>query len=321
VRAQLVHGFDGPAGLRLQEVPAPADPEKVKIAVRAAGVSFPDLLFSYGRYQDRPALPFVPGLEVAGTVIEAPAGSGFRPGDRVAAYTYLGGFAEVAATRPEFTFAIPDALDFAHAGALVVNYHTAHVALARRGRVRAGETVLVHGAAGGLGTAAIQVARGLGARALAVVSTAEKARTAADAGAEEVIVLAEGWHRHARSLAGGHGVDVVFDPVGGARLADSLRCLAPEGRLLVVGFAGGEIPSIPANRLLLRNIDAVGVLWYDLTQAVPAVLADTARALARMLAAGAISPLLGARYPLEEAPRALQELESRRARGKLVLEL
>jgi NADPH2:quinone reductase len=309
VRAQVLRAFDGPGALRLEERPAPAAEDRVLIDVRACGVSFPDLLFTYGRYQDRPELPFVPGLEVAGIVRAAPPGSGLQPGDRVAAYTYLGGFAELAATCPQFTFPIPDELDFTYAAGLVVNYHTAHLALHRRGRLRAGERVLVHGAAGGVGSAAIQVARGLGAHVIAVVSTPEKADVARRAGAHEVLLADEDW-RAAR-------VDIVLDPVGRAR--DSLRCLVPEGRLVVVGFAAGEIPSVELNRLLLRNVDLVGVLWYDFTRHDGAVLADTAAALAELLAAGHVRPEIGAVYPLAEAPAALRELEARRALGKIVL--
>ena len=222
MRALQVSALDGPDAVVPAEVPVPAPGDGVLIDVHAAGVAFPDLLQTRGLYQRRPELPFVPGMEAAGTVRAAPAGSGLRPGDRVAAFTRDGAFAEVTVAPAHLTFALPDALDFAEGAALVLNTHTAAFALVTRGRLQAGETVLVHGAAGGVGTAALQVARGLGARTIAVVSSDEKADVARRAGADDVVRSDGAWLDEVRG-----GVDLVVDPVGGDRFTDSLRSLRP----------------------------------------------------------------------------------------------
>jgi len=230
----------------------------VLVDVHAAGVSFPEVLQTRGEYQVKPPLPFVPGSEVAGTVRSAPDGASIAAGDRVAAFCALGGFAEVAVS-PEFlTFPLPDALDFAQGASLILNYHTAYFALKLRGRLAEGETVLVHGAAGGVGTAALQVARGLGARTIAVVSTDEKDQVAREAGADEVFRSDGPWKDEVKEAG---GADVVIDPVGGDRFLDSLRSLREEGRLVVVGFTGGSIPEVKVNRLLLNNTEVIGAGW------------------------------------------------------------
>src|SRR2546422_7293712 len=229
----------------------------VLVDVHAAGVSFPELLQTRGEYQLKPELPFIPGSEVAGIVRSAPDGAQVKPGERVAAFCAIGGFAETAVAPEFFTFALSPELDFAQGAGLILNYHTAYFSLALRGRLKQGETVLVHGAAGGVGTAALQVARGLGARTIALVSSEEKGEVARRAGAEHVIQLGEGWKDEVREASGG-GVDVVLDPVGGDRFTDSLRSLRENGRLLVVGFAGGSIPEGKVNRLLLGNTEVVG---------------------------------------------------------------
>ena len=212
----------------------------VLVDVQAAGVSFPEVLQTRGQYQVKPEVPFTPGSEVAGVVRAAPDGAGVRPGDRVAAFCMLGGWAQVAVAPEFFTFALPDELDFAQGAGLVLNYHTAYFSLAVRGRLARGETVLVHGAAGGVGTAAVQIARGLGARAIGVVSTDEKERVAREAGADEVVRSDGPWKDQAKEISGG-GVDVVVDPVGGDRFTDSLRSLREGGRVIVIGFTGGAI--------------------------------------------------------------------------------
>src|SRR3954454_10504719 len=227
----------------------------VVIDVRAAGVSFPEVLQTRGAYQVKPELPFVPGSEVAG-IVKA-ASHGFEAGDRVAAFPMLGGFAEVAVAPAHFTFRLPEALDFAQGAGLILNYHTAYFSLVNRGRLSAGETVLVHGAAGGVGTATLQVAKGLGARTIAVVSSDAKEAVAREAGADEV-VRADGFKDAVKELG---GADVIVDPVGGDRFTDSLRSLREEGRCVVVGFTGGSIPEVKVNRLLLKNIEVVGAGW------------------------------------------------------------
>jgi len=321
MRAQQLQSLDGPEGLRLAELDSPSDPEKVLIDVRAAGVSFPELLYTYGRYQVRPELPFVPGVEVAGDVLRAPEGSGYAVGDRVCACCLFGGWAEQAEAGTNLTFRLHPSFDYAQGAALVMNYQTAYHCLEVRGRTRAGEFVLVHGAAGGLGTAGVQVARGLGARVIAVVSSDEKARVALEAGAHEAIRFRDGWHLEARELTGGHGIDVVFDVVGGPRFTDSLRTLAPAGRLVVVGFADGEIPQVKVNRLLMTNTDVVGGAWGAWVEQFPDSPRPAGEALDRMIDAGAVRPPIGHRFALDEIVPALRTLEDRGAVGKVILEL
>jgi NADPH2:quinone reductase len=291
----------------------------VLVDVEAAGVSFPELLQSRGQYQIKPPLPFVPGAEVAGIVRSAPAWSSVRAGDRVAAFCMLGGFAEVAVAPEFFTFALPESLDFAQGAGLILNYHTAYFALAIRGRLQRGESVLVHGAAGGVGTAVLQVARGLGARTLAVVSSDEKGAVARAAGADEVLRADEAWKDRAKELTAG-GVDVVVDPVGGDRFTDSLRSLREGGRLVVVGFTAGAIPEVRVNRLLLGNTEVVGAGWGAYVLSDPKRTRMIAKALGELIEGGFVQPIVGSRYPLERASDALRELDERRATGKIVLE-
>ena len=321
MRALQLERLDGPDGLRLVDLPEPEAEGQILIDVVAAGVSFPDLLLSRGQYQMKPPLPFVPGVEVAGVVRSAPAGASVQPGQRVMAFTLLGGWADVVAAAPEMTFPIPEGWSFEAAAGTVMNYHTSHFALQRRGRLRAGETVLVHGAAGGVGTASVQVARGLGARVLAVVSGPEKAEVARRAGAEHAFLSTGDWVAEVKAATQGRGVDVVVDPVGGDAFDLSLKCLAPEGRLLVVGFAAGRIPEVKVNRLLLKNVDVVGVAWGAFLTLEPGLTQDIARALARLAEQGAVLPVVGPVFPLERAAEALRELEARRATGKVVLRL
>jgi NADPH:quinone reductase len=294
--------------------------EPVMIDVHAAGVSFPELLQTRGLYQIKPPLPFIPGSEVGGVVQSAPSGSGVSEGDRVAAFCGLGGFAEVAAAPPYLTFALGEELNFAQGAGLVLNYHTAYFALAMRGRLRAGETVLVQGAAGGVGTAAIQVAKGLGAQTIALVSSERKREVALTAGADEALLLSDSWRDEVKELSGG-GVDVVLDPVGGDRFTDSLRCLREEGRMLVVGFTGGSIPEVRVNRLLLNNIEVVGAGWGAFVMGRPEVCREIGDALAAMTRSGVVSPIVGAHYRLEDAAEALKALENREALGKIVLDV
>ena len=328
MRAVQIAELTGPDALRIAEVDEP-DPdgghpltpgEGVVIDVRAAGVSFPDVLQTRGLYQYKPDPPFVPGAEVAGTVRSAPEGSGFSPGDRVAGFTLLGGMAEVAVAPAFMTFRLPDALDWAAGAALLLNYHTAHFSLVRRGRLRAGERVLVHGASGGVGTASIQVARAVGAEVVAVVSSEAKEAIARDAGAQHVLrVDAEGgWLAGAKELG---GIDVVLDPVGGDRFTDSLRSLREEGRLVVVGFTGGDIPQVKVNRLLLRNTEVIGAGWGAYVMPRPDVARETGEALEAMIAEGHVRPVVGARYGLDDAPEAFRLIDERGATGKIVLDV
>jgi len=317
----------GPEGaLALVDAPEPGSAdtltgaEGVVVDVHAAGVSFPELLQTRGEYQVKPELPFIPGSEVSGVVRSAPEGAAVQAGDRVAGFCGLGGFAETAVSPEFFTFALAPELDFAQGAGLILNYHTAYFALAMRGRVKEGETVLVHGAAGGVGTAALQVAIGLGAHTIAVVSDEAKAKVAEQAGAEHVVLLGEGWKDEVKTRSGG-GVDVVLDPVGGERFTDSLRALREGGRLVVVGFTGGSIPEVRVNRLLLRNTEVVGAGWGAYVMSKPELNREVGAAIARMVDEGAVRPIVGASFPLERASDALRMLDERRATGKVVLEV
>jgi NADPH:quinone reductase len=327
VRAVQISELTGPQGLKLVDVPEPeaahplaGDGRVVVIEVEAAGVSFPEVLQSRGEYQLKPDLPFTLGVDFAGVVREAPAESDHEPGDRVACVLPHGGAAEVVAVGADSVFPLPDSLSFEQGAAMPMNYLTAQFALADRADLREGETVLVHGAAGGVGSASIQVAKGYGARTIAVVSSQEKATLARRAGADET-VLVDGFLTAVRELTGGTGVDVVVDVVGGDLMTDSLRCLAPLGRLLVVGFTGGSIPQVKVNRLLLNNIDVRGVGWGAYAMARPGFMRRQWEELQPMMEAGTIAPPIGATSPLEEMGRALQEMQERRTLGKTVLTL
>jgi NADPH2:quinone reductase len=325
VRAVQIVNLEGPdRALELADV---AEPEAshpltpgsgVVVDVQVAGVSFPELLQTRGLYQIKPPLPFVPGVELAGVVRSAPDGARVRPGDRVAACCWLGAWAETAVAPEHLTFPLPDGLELAQGAGLVLNYHTAYFALKLRGRLAEGETVLVHGAAGGIGTAALQVAKGLGARAIAVVSSDHKERVAREAGADEVLRSDGPWKDEAKELG---GVDVILDPVGGDRFVDSLRALAEGGRLLVVGFTGGSIPEVRVNRLLLNNTEVVGAGWGAYVAGKPDLCRAIGDALDELVGRGFVRPLVTARYPLERAADALKLLDERGATGKVVLEL
>lgn len=321
MRAVRITRLDGPSAVEVGDVEEPAPSGgQVLVEVHLAGVTFPDVLLTRGLYQLRPDPPFTPGSEVAGIVRAAPAGAAVQPGDRVAAFLGIGAFQELVAAEATAVFPLPEDISFEVAAALPMNYLTVHFALVRRGRLQPGETVLVHGAAGGIGTAAIQLAAALGARVIGVVSTEEKAAVARAAGAHEA-VLVEGFKDRARELTGGRGVDIVVDPVGGDRFTDSLRSLAVEGRCLVLGFTGGEIPTVKVNRLLLNNIDVVGVGWGAFFSRRMEFLQEQWAELLPLVESGALNPPIGAVYPLERAGEAIAELEERRATGKVLLKV
>jgi NADPH2:quinone reductase len=316
-----ITSLDGPSAVEVVDVPEPvAGPGQVVVDVEVAGVTFPEVLQSRGEYQLKPALPFVPGSEVAGVVRTAPDDAGVGPGDRVAAFPGLGGFAEVVAVDPWGVFPLPDSVTFEAGAALPMNYLTMQFGLIRRGRLQEGETVLVHGAAGGIGTASIQLARAYGARVVAVVSTPEKGEVAKAAGAHD-IVLVDGFKDAVKELTGGRGVDVVVDPVGGDRMTDSLRSLAREGRLLVIGFTEGQIPSVKVNRLLLANVSVVGVGWGAFWTPQPEYLQEQWADLLPLLEAGKLEPPISSVRPLQEAVQALLEIDERRAAGKVLLQV
>ncbi|OZD07281.1 NADPH:quinone oxidoreductase [Rhodococcus sp. 06-235-1A] len=322
MRAVQISSLDGPDSVSVVHIdePAPRD-GSVVIEVHAAGVAFPDALLTRGLYQYKPELPFVPGSEIAGVVRSAPADSGFSAGDRVAALTGLSdGMAEVAVVSPDTVFALPESVSLSAGAGLLFNDLTVHFALRERGRLAAGETVLVHGAAGGIGTSALRMAPVLGAsRVIAVVSSEAKADIARSAGATDV-VLVDGWKDAVKELTGGRGVDVVVDPVGGDRFTDSLRSLAPAGRILVLGFTGGEIPTVKVNRLLLNNVDVVGVGWGAWWMTRPGYLATQWAEIEPLLADGSLSAPEPSVFPAADAAAAIASLENRTAAGKVVLD-
>jgi NADPH2:quinone reductase len=327
MRALQITELTGPdTALKIVDVPEPGGEHPmtpgsgVLVDVHAAGVSFPEVLQTRGEYQVRPPVPFVPGSEVGGVVREVRGDSPLQPGDRVAAFCMLGGFAEVAVAPTFLTFKIPDALDFAQGAALILNYHTAYFALKLRGRLAEGETVLIHGAAGGVGTASIQVAKGLGATTIAVVSTDEKAAIAKQAGADHVVRSDGAWKDEAVELSGG-GVHLVLDPVGGDRFTDSLRSLRRAGRVVVVGFTGGSIPEVRVNRLLLRNTEVIGAGWGEWVLSNPPVNLEIGAAIDELIAGGHIDPIVGQRFPLDAAADALKTIDGRGALGKVVLDV
>jgi NADPH:quinone reductase len=329
VLALRVKELIGPDGVRAEQVEDPIPVAgTVSIEVHAAGVGFVDLLLTRGEYQIKPELPFVPGIEVAGVVASGGAAppdgvdddeAAPVPGTRVAAIVAFGGFAELALAPRELTFAIPDELEFDAASALLINYQTAHLALIRRGRLASGETVLVHGAAGGVGTASVQLAKALGARVIGVAGGDRKLEAVHAAGADEALDGDSDWVAGVRELTGGRGADIVVDPVGGDRFDESLRCMAPEGRLLVVGFASGRIPQVPVNRLLLRHLDIVGVNFGGLLPFDQRFARRAAQELFGLVREGKIAPVIGSRHALADGASALRELDHRDAVGKPVL--
>ena len=317
MRAAVVSALNGPDAVELLEMPEPVPAQgQVLIDVEYAGVAFPDVLRTRGEYQVRPDVPFSPGWEVSGSV--RADGGGFKARDRVAAMPIVGGFAESVAVDARMVFPLPDSVSFEQGAALPLNYLTAHLALVRRGRLEEGETVMVQGAAGGLGTAVCSLACALGARVIAVVSTVEKGEFASAAGAHDV-VLAEGFKDEVLRLTEGRGADMVVDPVGGDRFTDSLRSLATEGRLLVLGFAGGDIPTVRTNRLLLTNTCVMGVASNELWTLDPSYPAVQWRDLIPHVASGAIDPLIGAEFALKDAASAIRMLDDRRAHGKVLV--
>jgi NADPH2:quinone reductase len=320
VRALELTAFDGPNGLRPTDAPEPrADADGIVVDVRAIGINYPDLLMTQGSYQVKPPLPFVPGSEIAGIVSDAPEGSGWKAGDRVAAFVWTGGYAERVYVPLNAVFPLPDDMDFRTGAATIINYHTVHFALARRGALRSGESLLVLGAGGGIGSAAVQVGKGLGAHVIGGVANDAQLDAAREAGADEVLVLSEGFSARVRELTGGRGADVVLDPLGDWLFGEAIRALAPEGRILVVGFAAGAIPELKVNRLLLKNVSAVGVAWGAFLDIDKELMVRASRSIAEMYAAGVLRPLIGGDVDFAGIPDALHRLSRGEIRGKAVV--
>ena len=318
MRAVQVHELTGPDDVVVTDVDEPQVEGAMTVEVRAAGISFPDLLMTRGQYQYKPDPPFTLGSEAAGVVVAAPAESGFAEGDRIASMTMGGCFAERVAVMPQMAFKLIDDLSFEQGAAYILNYHTAHFGLHKRGQLKEGDWVLVHGAAGGVGTATIQVGKASGANVIAVVSNDDKERIAREAGADEVVRSDGAWKDEAKEISGG-GVNLVFDPVGGDRFKDSIRSLTDEGRVVVIGFTEGSIPEVAVNRLLLRNVSVVGAGWGAFAIPRPDYARETQEDLDRMAREGFVKPIIGKTYGFDEVPQALKDIDERRALGKLVL--
>jgi NADPH2:quinone reductase len=319
MRAACITALTGPDAIEIRGVPEPVpQPEQVTVDVEFAGVVFPDVLQTRGEYQLRPELPFAPGWEVAG-VVRFDAG-GFRAGQRVAAMPVIGGFAEVVVVDKNMVFPLPEETPLDKAAAIPLNYLTMHFALHRRAKLAKGETVLVHGAGGGVGSAACQLAAAHGARVIAVVSSPDKGEVARAAGANEIL-LVDGFREGVRRLTDGRGVDVVVDPVGGDRFTDSLRSLSREGRLLVLGFTGREIPTVKVNRLLLTNTSVMGVAAAEFWRAEPGYAGHQWRELLPLIQGGAIDPSIGSIFPLEETASALSTIVQRQAAGRVLIRI
>jgi NADPH2:quinone reductase len=294
--------------------------DTIVIDVRAAGVCFPDLLLSKGEYQLKLPPPFIPGMEAAGVVHSAPEESEFKVGDRVSAFGVFGGYAEQVVAPVANVTRSPAELDDAEAVSLLVNYNTMYFALARRAAMRPGDVVLVLGSAGGVGTAAIQVARAMGAsKVIALVHRTGATEFVESLGADVVLPLTDGWARAVRDQTDGRGVDIVVDPVGGPAFDDAIRVLAIDGKLLVIGFAAGAIPTVKVNRLLLRNVGVLGVAWGEYLHQVPGSAALFAWGLGQLVSLG-LKPPPPQRYPLSDGRAALQSLADGGVLGKVVLE-
>jgi NADPH:quinone reductase len=319
MKALVAQELSGPSGLAYTDVPDVGGDDTVIVDVGAAGVSFPDLLLLRGEYQLRLDPPFVPGMEVAGVVASAPEESGFRVGQRVTALSMLGGWAEQVAVTPDRLRLTPDDLDDAQAVALLGNYQTMYFALAKRGALRPGETVLVLGSGGGVGTAAVQVAKALGATVVAMVHRPQATEFVESLGADVVLPLTDGWLDAVKEHTGGRGVDLVVDPIGGQAFDDAVRVLDTEGRLLVIGFAAGGIPTVKVNRLLLRNVSVIGVGYGEYVNRRPGAQAVFEFGVGELVKAG-LRPPPPVRYPLSDGAAALQSLADGGVLGKVVLE-
>ncbi|WP_291981664.1 NADPH:quinone oxidoreductase family protein [Candidatus Accumulibacter sp. ACC005] len=322
MRAIVCHELTGPASLRLEELAEPRPgPGQVRIGVRACGVNFADSLITRGQYQKQPQLPFSPGFEVSGEVLELAAGvEGVARGDRVLAMTPCGGYAEEVVADANRCLQIPAEMSWEHAAAFPVVFGTSHIALWHRARLQSGETLVVHGASGGVGLTAVAIGKQLGATVIATASSPEKLALAAAHGADHLLDSScEDVRERIRELTAGRGADVVYDPVGGELFTASLRSMAFEGRILVIGFAGGSVPQIPANHLLVKNVDVMGVNWPAYAELNPRVMTESLQTLVRWYVEGAIKPHVSASYPLEEALAALDQVVTRKSTGKVVI--
>jgi NADPH2:quinone reductase len=322
VKAVLCKQYGPPESLVVEELPSPkAGAGEAVVTVKAASVNFPDVLIIQNKYQFKPPLPFSPGSELAGIVKEVGAGvTAFKPGDKVIAFTTYGAFAEEAKTEASRLMPLPEGMDFISGAAFLLTYATSDHALRDRGALKAGETLLVLGAAGGVGLAAIEIGKALGARVIACASTDEKLAVCREHGADATInYAAEDLRERIKALTEGKGVDVVYDSVGGPYSEPAFRSLAWRGRLLVVGFAAGEIPKLPLNLALLKGASVVGVFWGDFARREPREFAASVRQLGQWYREGKLRPHVSQTFPLALAAEALKLMAARQVKGKVVL--
>jgi NADPH2:quinone reductase len=327
MKAWVVRRLGPPDSMVLEDVEeGTPPPDRVRIKIESAAVNFPDALLVAGMYQVKPELPFVVGLEVAGRVLVAPSDSPFKPGDRVLALLQTGGgltsggFAELVDASPATVVPIPDAMSFEHASALMLTYQTGYFGLHRRAQLKEGEVLLVHAGAGGVGSAAIQLGKAAGARVVATAGSEAKVRLCQELGADLAVNYKEDdFVQAVKDFTGGAGADVIYDPVGGDVYDKSTKCIAFEGRLVVVGFTSGRIPTAAVNHALIKNYSIVGLHWGLYNQRAPQLVAAATEELFRLYLAGEIRPHISDRRPLAEAPQALATVAEGRSTGKVVI--
>lgn len=322
MKAVICKKWGDPSTLTVGELPGrPPRENEVRVGVHACGVNFADTLMIAGKYQVRPDFPFSPGLEIAGEVLEAgPGVETLEVGDRVIGVCDYGGFAEEVTLDARMLLILPSRMDYVTGAAFPVAYGTSHVALNHRARLQPGETLLVLGAAGGVGLTAVEIGKRMGAKVIAAASTPEKLAVAEAHGADYLInYVEEDLRERVREITGGAGADVIYDPVGGSAFDTAMRCINWEGRLLVIGFASGEIPTLPVNLTLVKNCSVMGVFWGAYAKRDPQVLGSSLLTLLGWYETGALNPHISQTYPLEDAPAALEALMSRKSTGKLVI--
>ena len=322
MKAVVCKAFGGPEVLALREVPGPPPPGpgELQVRIQARGVQYVDVLMLAGKYQFRPEPPFIPGSEGAGEVVAVgPGVTGFKPGDRVMSRHRLGGFAQLGNAKAEDCDLIPSAMSLEEAAVFRNVYHTAYHALLQRGRLKAGHWILIHGAAGGIGLPAIQIAKLYGAHVIAAASTEEKRAVCLEEGADHAIDYQAGFRDNVMELTGGRGVDIIYDPVNGPTFEESLRCLAWGGRILILGFLGGAPALARTNYLLIKGIEAIGVRIGGLSEAHPEIAAGNIKTLVELAGQGKLKPRIWRRFPLEAAADAIQALIDRKVIGKAVL--
>lgn len=322
MKALICHRYGDPSGLTVEDIASPPlESRQIRIAMKACGVNFADSLMIAGRYQDPPPLPFTPGMEAAGEVLEVGTEvTDFKVGDRVITLSRFGGYAEEVVAPDHWVLPLPESVDYVSAAALPIAYGTAHLALGPRGRLAPGETLVVHGAGGSAGLAAVEIGKLMGAVVIATAGSTEKLAAAQAQGADHLINYeTEDMKARIKEITAGRGADVFYDPVGGKAFEASLKSIAFEGRILLIGFASGNIPQIPANHLLVKNVDVIGVFWGAYKHMKTDTLKKSCAELISWHAAGRIHPQVCRTFPLHQAASAIDMLTSRRAIGKLVI--